>query len=47
MLTGCPAADLRIGMEMELTTEALYRDADGNAVLTYKYRPVSDSHNTP
>ena len=47
MLTGCPAADLRIGMEMELTTEALYRDADGNAVLTYKYRPVSDSQNSP
>jgi hypothetical protein len=41
MLTGCPVAELRIGMDMELTTEALYHDADGNAVVTYKYRPAS------
>jgi uncharacterized OB-fold protein len=32
------AADLRIGMEMELTVEALYRDDDGVERTTYAWR---------
>lgn len=39
MLTGCAPETLQIGMPMRLTTEALYHDEDGRAVLTYKFRP--------
>lgn len=39
MLTGVDADDLRIGMELELTVEPLYRDEAGRDVLTYKYKP--------
>lgn len=39
MLTGCPLEEIRIDMAVELTVEALYTDAEGRDVLTYKYRP--------
>jgi hypothetical protein len=32
------AADLRIGMDMELTVEPLFRDADGTERTTYAWR---------
>jgi uncharacterized OB-fold protein len=32
---------LRIGQEMELVLEPLYRDADGADVATYAFRPVA------
>ncbi len=40
MLTGVTADALRIGMELELTVEPLYRDADGREFVTYKFKPV-------
>ncbi len=40
MLTACRVEDLRIGMPVELTTGALYRDEAGQDVHTYKFRPV-------
>ncbi len=41
MLTGRAPQDWRIGEPVTLTTEALRRDAQGQAVLTYKFRPAS------
>jgi hypothetical protein len=40
VLTGCDIEQLRIGMELELVVEKLYQDAEGNEVITYKFRPV-------
>jgi len=39
MLTGCDPTSLQIGMALELTVETLYRDAQGQAVQTYKFQP--------
>ncbi len=41
MLTGCGVEELRIGMPVEMTTEALYRDDSGCEVHTYKFRPLT------
>ncbi len=41
MLTGIPLDALRIGMPVVLTTEALYRNDDGQEVLTYKFAPAA------
>lgn len=43
MLTGCTVDDVRIGMAVELTSEALYRDDDGCEVATYKFRPAREA----
>lgn len=40
MLSGAPG-DFRIGSEMELLLEPLRHDAEGRAVLTYKFAPVA------
>lgn len=40
MLTGRAPPDWRIGEALTLTTEPLYRDAQGREVLTYKFRPA-------
>ena len=40
MLTATPPDLIRIGMELNLTVEPLYRDAEGRDVLTYKFEPV-------
>lgn len=40
MLTGVTGDAVRIGMELELTVEPLYRDAEGREVVTYKFKPV-------
>ena len=40
MLTGCPVDEIRIGMAVELTAQALYHDEEGRAVLTYQYQPA-------
>ena len=40
MLTAMPADEIRIGMELELTVEPLYRDAGGRDVVTYKFTNV-------
>jgi uncharacterized OB-fold protein len=37
MICGVPFAELEIGMEVELVSEALHRDAEGREVLTYKF----------
>ena len=47
MLTGCRHDEIRIGMDVELTVEPLYRDEEGREVLTYKYKPVAAGGNTP
>ena len=41
MLTGCRNDQIRIGMEVELTVEPLYRDEEGRDVVTYKFRPAT------
>ena len=41
MLTGCTRDTVRIGMPLEMVLEALYADAAGQQVLTYKFRPVT------
>lgn len=41
MLTGSTLEELRIGAEMELRLEPLRHDAEGRAVLTYKFAPVA------
>ena len=33
---------LKIGMDMELMVDVLYVDDEGNEVMSYKYKPVSD-----
>ena len=40
MLTGCGPDELCIGMPMQLTSEALYLNEEGRAVLTYKFKPA-------
>ena len=40
MLAGCKVEDVRIGMDVELTSEALYLDDEGREVATYKFKPV-------
>ena len=40
MLCECSDEQLKIGMDLELTVEALYRGEDGREVLTYKFRPT-------
>ena len=47
MLTGIANADIRIGMAMEMVLEPLYRDEQGQAVLTYKFKPVAAAGGTP
>lgn len=39
MLTGVGLDDIRINMPVELVTEALYQDENGQPVLTYKFAP--------
>ena len=39
-LTGCAPEEIRIGMPVALTVEALYTDEGGREVLTYAYAPV-------
>lgn len=41
MLTGCGNDEFKIGMDLELTVEPLYRDDQGREVLTYKFKPAS------
>lgn len=43
MLTGAAPEELRIGAPMELRLEPLRHDADGRAVLTYKFAPVAST----
>lgn len=39
MLGGCPLDQLRIGMALEMDTRTLYRDAQGQDVMTYQFVP--------
>lgn len=36
----CDLEALKIGMEMELVVEPLYKDDEGNEVMVWKFRPV-------
>jgi uncharacterized OB-fold protein len=44
VITGCKPSPqaLELGQEMELVIEKLRTDADGNHVMIYKYKPVSN-----
>jgi len=37
---GCDLDSLKVGMEMELVLEPLYKDAEGNEVIAWKFKPV-------
>ncbi len=39
VLTDCDFDELRVNMDLELKVEELYKDAEGNTVVTYKFRP--------
>jgi uncharacterized OB-fold protein len=39
-LTGCDINKLKIGTEWKLIVDVLYVDADGNEVMTFKFKPV-------
>ena len=38
--SGCDLEALKVGMEMEVVLEPLYRDAEGNEVVAWKFKPV-------
>lgn len=40
VLTDCNVEKLEIGMKLELVIEKLCEDAEGNEVITYKFRPA-------
>jgi uncharacterized OB-fold protein len=40
MLTGAPPGEIPIGAELTLTNLPLYRDGDGQPVVTYAYAPA-------
>jgi len=40
IVTGYDLQKLKIGMEMEVVLELLYRDSDGNDVIVWKFRPL-------
>ena len=42
MLSGCALTDIHIGMAVELTVEPLYRNEQGQDVMTYKFKPAAD-----
>ncbi len=39
VLTDCDFDKLRANMDLELSIEELYKDEEGNTVVTYKFRP--------
>ena len=39
VLTDCDFDKLKVGMNLELSVEELYKDEEGNTVVTYKFRP--------
>lgn len=41
MLTTGDLNEIKIGMDVELVVAKLYEDEEGNEVVTYKFRPVS------
>jgi uncharacterized OB-fold protein len=40
VFTNCDPDELAIGMEVEMVTEKLREDEEGNEVITYKFQPV-------
>lgn len=42
LLTDCAFEELRVGMDVELVIERLFQDEEGNDILTYKFKPVSN-----
>ena len=39
-MTGCKYEELKTGMEVEMLTDKLFEDEQGNDVITWKFRPV-------
>lgn len=42
VLKDCDLEGLKVGMPLELVVEPLYKDGEGNEVITYKFRPVPE-----
>ncbi|TAK31859.1 MAG: benzoylsuccinyl-CoA thiolase [Chloroflexota bacterium] len=40
VVSNCDFTQLKIGMDMETVLEPLYRDAEGNDVMVWKFRPA-------
>jgi len=40
IVVGCPSDQLKTGMEMETTTFALYRNSEGQDIVTWAFQPV-------
>jgi uncharacterized OB-fold protein len=40
ILTDVDPADVKVGMEVEITLAKMKEDADGNDVVSYKFKPV-------
>lgn len=40
IITGCKLEDIKHNMKVELVAEKAWEDAEGNEVLTWKWRPV-------
>ena len=38
--SSCDLNSLKVGMEMELVLEPLYKDSEGNEVIAWKFKPV-------
>lgn len=39
-MTGCEYEDLKVGMKVEMVTEKIFDDENGNEVITWKFCPV-------
>ena len=45
MLTDCDPNSLKLDMDVELVIEKQYVDAEGNDVMTYKFKPIPKTRN--
>ena len=43
LLTDCTFDDLLVGMDVELVIEMLFQDEEGNDIVTYKFKPISNA----
>jgi uncharacterized OB-fold protein len=42
LFTGCEPDDLEIGMDVTLVIEELFVDEEGNRIIAYKFKPITD-----
>ncbi len=41
MLTGCKLEDLKVGLEVELVVETMYKDELQNEYVNWRFKPVA------